>query len=34
MDVIGCGINFNTGEAFFTKNGNYLGKLKIYLWTG
>ena len=25
MDVIGCGINFRTNEAFFTKNGNYLG---------
>ncbi|KAK4555802.1 hypothetical protein LTR86_007022 [Recurvomyces mirabilis] len=24
-DVIGCGINFRTGEAFFTKNGVYLG---------
>lgn len=25
-DVIGCGVNFRTGCAFFTKNGNYLGK--------
>lgn len=25
-DVIGCGINFKTNEAFFTKNGNYLGQ--------
>ncbi|KAF2180409.1 Ran-binding protein-like protein [Zopfia rhizophila CBS 207.26] len=24
-DVIGCGINFRTGTAFFTKNGVYLG---------
>ena len=24
-DVIGCGINFNTGQAFFTKNGVDLG---------
>ncbi|KAJ9156493.1 SPRY domain-containing protein [Pleurostoma richardsiae] len=24
-DVIGCGINFRTGCAFFTKNGAYLG---------
>lgn len=24
-DVIGCGINFNTGQAFFTKNGLDLG---------
>lgn len=25
MDTIGCGINFRTGCAFFTKNGNHLG---------
>lgn len=25
-DVIGCGVNFRSGYAFFTKNGNYLGK--------
>ena len=25
MDVIGCGINFHTNTAFFTKNGRYLG---------
>jgi len=24
-DVIGCGVNFRTGNAFFTKNGVYLG---------
>ena len=24
-DVIGCGINFRTGSAFFTKNGDNLG---------
>ena len=24
-DTIGCGVNFATGWAFFTKNGNYLG---------
>jgi hypothetical protein len=25
-DVIGCGVNFRTGVAFFTKNGVHLGK--------
>ena len=25
-DVVGCGINFRTGEAFFTRNGVYLGE--------
>ena len=25
-DVIGCGVNFRTGNCFFTKNGNHLGK--------
>lgn len=24
-DVIGCGVNFSNGSAFFTKNGNHLG---------
>jgi hypothetical protein len=24
-DTIGCGVNFRTGCAFFTKNGNFLG---------
>jgi hypothetical protein len=26
LDVIGCGINFRTNTAFFTKNGRMLGK--------
>lgn len=26
QDVIGCGVNFRTGNAFFTKNGVYLGR--------
>lgn len=25
-DVVGCGINFMTGSAFFTKNGVHQGK--------
>ncbi|KAF2732669.1 Ran-binding protein-like protein [Polyplosphaeria fusca] len=25
LDCIGCGINFRTGSAFFTKNGNLIG---------
>lgn len=24
-DIVGCGVNFSSGTAFFTKNGNYLG---------
>jgi hypothetical protein len=26
-DIIGCGVNFRTGYAFFTKNGDNLGAL-------
>jgi hypothetical protein len=28
-DVVGCGINFHTGQAFFTRNGHNLGMLDI-----
>lgn len=27
-DTVGCGVNFSTGCAFFTKNGVFLGKLE------
>jgi hypothetical protein len=30
LDVIGCGINFRTNTAFFTKNGHMLGKHSRY----
>jgi hypothetical protein len=26
LDIIGCGVNFMTNSAFFTKNGVYLGE--------
>lgn len=28
-DVIGCGVNFTTGCAFFTKNGHHLGMFSM-----
>jgi hypothetical protein len=28
-DTVGCGVNFSTGSAFFTKNGVFLGKTLI-----
>ncbi len=28
-DVIGCGVNFRTGSAFFTKNGDHLGSFSL-----
>ena len=31
QDVIGCGINFRTGHAFFTKNGVHLGWFSLIL---
>ena len=30
LDVIGCGINFRTRTAFFTKNGHMLGMSSDY----
>jgi hypothetical protein len=27
-DVVGCGVNFNDNSAFFTKNGQHLGKFR------
>ncbi len=31
LDVIGCGINFRTNTAFFTKNGHMLGMTVVNL---
>lgn len=33
-DTIGCGVNFRTGTAFFTKNGQYLGWLCFLIPVG
>ena len=32
-DTIGCGVNFSSGCAFFTKNGNYLGMACSFLYS-
>jgi hypothetical protein len=29
-DIIGCGIDFTTHKAFFTKNGTLIGKLPLH----
>ena len=28
-DVVGCGINFRTGQVFYTRNGVHLGKEEL-----
>ena len=30
-DVVGCGTDSQTGNVFFTKNGENLGKFEVYL---
>lgn len=32
-DIIGCGVNFRTGSAFFTKNGQNLGTISREFWS-
>lgn len=29
LDVIGCGLNFRTNTAFFTKNGHMMGEYRL-----
>lgn len=32
QDTVGCGVNFSTGCAFFTRNGIFLGKLFLFFF--